>query len=296
MPFAFLLLLLAGPALGASVQFEGRKESVPSRPEAYDEFAFIGWGDSCSAALSHLRYPPIHERRPGEPKSWRIGKMTIPPAAKQPSADWLFESRKEPYWDKGRVQKETQALRKTHREKGFTEDVRPAPVAPRPGLAELLTTTAPFKTDTKVKWPPASFRLSRVHYHPLGLCALLVFSQGARNAEEYRYHLIRLLNPGVRRDRSEGHAVNGRLLYDKSSDPEAGAEELAIASSTDPRYAAARYDYALLLSVNGRFDEAVAELEAAVRLEKAYAKLAKKSIEFDNLRYDKRFIKIVGED
>ena len=295
MSLGLLLLFLANPAWAATPKFAASGgTAVP--PQAHDEFSFLGWGDSCSAALSHVRYPPAEERHQDEPKSWRIGTMTIPPSSAQPKGEWDLESRKEPYWSTERFHKVAAALRKTFKTAGYAENIRLAPVAPRPGLAELLTTTAPFRTDTKVRWPPASFRLSRVHYHPLGLCAMLVFSQGAPGAQEFRYSLIRLLNPGVRLDRAEGHSVNGRLLYDKSSDPEGGEEELAIASRTDPKSASARFEHALLLSVTGRFDEAVAELEAAVRLDKSCRKKAKKAIEFDNLRYDKRFIKIVGDD
>jgi tetratricopeptide (TPR) repeat protein len=293
---AFLSLILALPASAIPPSKFAGAATISGIREAHDEFAFIGWNDACSAALRHVRYPAADDRKPGEPKSWRIGTMTIPPTSPQPVARWDCESRRDPSWSKGRAENAAEALRKTYRVAGHAEDVRNAPVGPQPGLADLLTTTSSFKPEGRVSWPPPTFRLSRVHYHPLGTCALLVFTKGLPDAFEYRYTLIRLLNPDVRLRRADAHATNGRLLYDKNSDPEGGEEELAIAVRLDPRSAASRYDHALLLSVTGRFDEALVELDTAVRLDKSLIKKAKAAPEFDEIRRDGRFLKIISKD
>ena len=289
-----LLLGFVRPAAEAAApKLVGGAVSI-ERQKAHDEFAFLGWDPACSAAVQRVSFPPFGEGMLGEPKAWEFGSLAIAPGASRPKANWIYDSRKDAFWSASQAKKASETLTKTHAVKGFSEDVRDGPVGDQPGLAELLTTTSSFKSAGSPNWPPDSFRLSEVHYHPLITCALLVFStRGSPEEADYRFVLIRLLNTNARRRRTDAHAANGLLLYSKAFDPEAAEAELAIAARMDPQYAPGRYHHAVMLAALGRFDEALEELAAAVRLDKSWSKKAKEALEFDSLRDDERFLDIV---
>jgi len=292
---AALLLswLLAPPARSAEPKVVGGAVSI-ERQKAHDEFSFIGWGPSCSAALQIVSYPPFGAGMVGEPSAWKFGSLAIAPGASQSAAQWLLDSTKDPYWNASQAEKAAQALAKSHAVKGYDEDIREGPVGSQPGMEELLTTTSSFRCAGSPRWPPPSFRLAQAHYHPLITCALLAFSsRGDPEEARYRFLLVRLLNTNARRRRAEAHAASGVLLYSKASDPDAAEAELAIASRMDPQYAAGRYHHAVLLAALGRFDEALDELAAALGLEKTWAKKAKDAPEFSSLRNDQRFLDIL---
>lgn len=288
--FLFQVPAFAGPAK-SGIRFQGSSSSFS--PGKLEEFSFLGWGPSCSAALRHVKYPDKSEST-GEPKEWRIGSVSIPPDASKPREDWVMASAQSRFWDPSLAGNTAQRLSRNHPQRGYVETVREAPLGPSPELAGLILTTAPFQTPP-TRWPGPPFALRTVYYHPLGTCALLLFKEaGAGPKARFKWNLVRVLNPGVRKQRAHAHATNGILLYTKSSELDGAMEELAIAAHMDPNYPPARYHHALLLAAQGRMDEALPELKAAVKLDPKLAEEAWDSAEFELLRDDKRFLAITG--
>lgn len=284
-----LLLASRAGALEAPPITRSERQSLTG----FEELRFLGWGEACELALSFLRYPPLGEGLQGLPAEWRIGTLAIPPGGGRTVEDWGYRSDGSAEWSAAEAGAETDALSKDGFTKpGFVENVRDARVADKPGLSELLLTTAPFETAHPVRWPPPPHVLARIHYSPLGTCALFIFKDRGSAKDSYRTVLARLKDPGVRRRRSRGHVNNGLLLFE-DSDLYGAQEELAIAAAADPAYGAARYHHAALLTALGQDDEALAELKAATAANPAYAARARKAQEFSGLRRDQRFLAIV---
>ncbi len=290
----FWLFLLQPQALAAPSQTKTRFGGSASVLDTglLEEFSFLGWGQACSAAVRHIQLPARGEGL-GEPKEWRLGSLSIPPDSSKIKEDWSMDSSQNRFWDPSLARNTAAKLSRKHPQRGYTEIVRDAPLGPSPELAGLILTTAPFQTPP-TRWPASPFALRRVHYHPLGNCALLVFHEaGAGRKARFKWNLVRVLNPGVRKQRAHAHATNGILLYTKSSELDGAMEELAIAARMDPYYPPARYYHALLLAAQGRLDEALPELKTAVKLDAKLAEEAKDSAEFELLRDDPRFLAIV---
>ncbi|MBI2362058.1 MAG: hypothetical protein HYV15_01565 [Elusimicrobia bacterium] len=173
------------------------------------------------------------------------------------------------------------------------ESLRFRRVADQPGLESFLMSTASFKTDPPLAGIPERFRFSRVYYSPLGSCALFMFQDAANPRDGIRTVLARLPEPGIRHARARAHVTNGLLFYRNEADLGAAEAELAVASAMDPRHGLARYHHAVLLTLHGRFDEAIASLKAAVARNGEYADEARRAPEFEPLRADTRFTRIL---
>ena len=169
---------------------------------------------------------------------------------------------------------------------GYSEKVRPDPVAQRSGLESILRSTVAFEAHDPVSMPHPQFHLGQAHYSTHNNCALLVFQRAAA-VDAYRYQLIRI-STSARRTRARAHVTNGLLLY-KAGDLEGAQAELAIAAEMDASFPPGRYYNATLLAAQARFDEALQELQAAVRLDRRYAGMARQASEFEDLRRDPRF-------
>jgi tetratricopeptide (TPR) repeat protein len=63
-----------------------------------------------------------------------------------------------------------------------------------------------------------------------------------------------------------------------------------------PDYPSALYNLACLFSVQSKTDDALKYLEKAISKDKKYKEMAKKDKDFDNIRNDPRFKKLIGED
>lgn len=288
-----LAALLCAPAstLAAKNTFiEGGTRTITG----YDEFLFLGWKDGCSAALQYFSYPPLGTVMAGLPDTWLIGSITIPPDTVDPKARWVSRGISALAWRKSEAIQLTEVLvREGYVPNGHIERIRDAQVAVRPGLAHVIHSTTAFRLGYRTKWPPKRYRLRTIHYSPLGTCALMVFRYPKRPRRSYRWKLVRLLNPDVRRKRARAHVTNGLLLY-KEADLYGAEEELEIAADMDPEYPTALYHHSRLLAAHGRFDEALISLGAAVDRDQRFQFSAKKAIEFQELHRRPVFKDIVG--
>lgn len=273
---ALTLLSLAGLLLSPA---------FPARAE--EEFSLIGWSKACSAAVRHARLPSAAD--PDVDAAFlRVGALTLAPDRDQVREEWLLEVQGP---DAMRPEEpEAVSSRLAHSgypRPGFVERVRPEPAAPQPGLEQLLRSTASFQVSHAARWPPPeSYAIDRAYYSPLKSCALILFRRAAA-PRDYRHVLVRV-QPDAHRRRARAHATNGLLLY-RLSDLEGALAELEIAARMAPDFALARYHHAALLAADGRFEEALGELSAAVRLDRRYAETARSAPEFEELREDRRF-------
>ena len=171
---------------------------------------------------------------------------------------------------------------------GFTESVRAARVGAQPGLEETLLSTEPFHLRRTMGWPGPDWRLSKVHYSPLGTCGLFVFTNRSAPQPFHRHVLARIYNQAARSVRSRAHVTNGLILLEEGDI--AGAEaETAIAAGLTPQQAQARYHHAAMLCLLGRQEEAMTELAVAVKLKADYKKTAREDKNLDALFSSRRF-------
>lgn len=288
-PALALLAVLAAPDAFA----QGRNTFIAvgtATRSGYEEVSLVGWGEGCSVAVKYLRYPPEGIGLRGIPDAFRIGTVTLPPDGEAQVERWMYSSDKGRGWSPEDMAAAAERLRDQgrHDRKGTTERLRKGRVADQPGLEALLTSTAVFQSDPPLGGFPERFRFSAVHYSPLISCALFEFVDPASPRDGYRLVMARLPEPGVRRSRARAHVTNALLFYRNDADLTAAEGELAVASAMDPNYPLARYHHALLLSLHGRFNEALASLKAAVSKDGSFAVEARKAPELEALKNDPR--------
>jgi hypothetical protein len=285
------LLLLALAAPGRAYERSDLVGVGTRTPTGYDELFFAGWGQGCSAGLRYFSYAPTGEVMEGLPVTWSVGSLTIVPGDPRPREDWIYKGITSKAWEKWRADDAAAQLRK----RGYLVQGRSERVAPpQPGKPlgpeeTLLLSTAAFQLADPVRWPTRNWRIDEVRYSPLGTCLFVVFRDTAAPTDTYRWRLVRVQNPGVRRVRARAHVTRGMRLYQQDADIYRALDELAAAAGMDPDYPVARYHHAVLLALHGRTDEAVAELKTAVSLDPAYRKKAEDAVEFVSLRRDRRF-------
>jgi len=255
----------------------------------YEEVALVGWNDGCSIAIRHFRYPPSVEGAQVEPNWGRLGTVSLEPDSIRPTTRWAFQVKEGYPFSKGYVLAGVEQLsRGGYKRTGFVERVRPEPVAEGRDLESIIKTTTSLEVGYTVPYASAPYALSAVHYSPLGTCAFLLFQKPGYPPNLYKYQLVRV-PVEVRRRRAQAHLTNALLLYKKASDTYGALDEAEISAAMDPRLSEARYRYALLLSVHGRFDESLKELHEAVLLDGKWAKEAKIAVEFEDLWKQARF-------
>jgi hypothetical protein len=283
---AFLLAPADAPAQGRNT-FIAVGTATRS---GYEELSLVGWGEGCSVAVKYLRYPPEGIGLRGIPDAFRIGTLSLAPDGEAQVERWLYSSDKGRGWSPEDMAAAAERLRDQgrHDRKGTTERLRKGRVADQPGLETLLTSTAVFQADPPLGGFPERFRFSAVHFSPLISCALFDFVDPASPRDGHRLLMARLPEPGVRRARARAHVTNALLFYRNEGDLTSAEAELAVASAMDPNYALARYHHALLLSLHGRFNEALASLKAAVSKDGAFAAEARKATELEALKNDPR--------
>jgi tetratricopeptide (TPR) repeat protein len=265
-----LLALLTLPIKMASALEAGR-----------EELAVIGWNAACSVAVTHLAYPRL-----GEPIGAQIGTLSIAPGEEQAKTRWTIEWSGANSWLAGPARQAIQDLIAAgYDHRGFTEEIRPEPVAPGRDLEAVLVSTASLQARQAQGWPDEDWRLARIHFNRLGTCALVVFD---KEGPFFRYVLARIYNPQARAVRARAHLTNGLMLFGQS-DLEGALAETRIAAAMHPEGAANRYHHAAMLCLSGYLQEAIAELSEAVKLKPEYRKKALKDIDFEAVAKQPRF-------
>lgn len=281
MSFAWLLLLLGfSPASAQSI--------------AREKLDFLGWNKACSVAIAHYSYPKRGEGIADDPIMTRIGTLTIAPGREAAKTRWSAA------WEGQLTFRRADASRIMDNFKrggyalpGFEETVRPEPVAPGWDLERVLLSTETFKTKAPSGFPGPDWRLASVRYAPLDSCALLVFAKAGPAGDLYTPLLIRVGDPGARAERAAGHVTNALALF-QNGDSTGGLAEAGIAVQANPDSAPGHYHRAALLALTGSNDEALPELEAAIRLEPKYKRQAKNDKDFDSLTSLPRFQELTG--
>ncbi len=278
---AFFLAVSAAPAAAQSVDHEVLK--------------FLGWNAACSLAIAHYSYPYIGEAIANEPIVTKIGTLTIPPGKNKSRADWGIS------WDGSKTWRPMIAGKTMndfgeagYGRPGYVETIRPEPIARRPGLEQLLRSTETLKARDRKGWPGKAWTLARIHYSPLTTCAFVLYELEEAQETFFNYRLVRIYNPAVRTQRARAHVENGLLLF-KGGDIEGALEEMEIAAQLSPTTGPARYHHAALLTVSGHMDQALVELDAAIKLNPRYEKMALDNVDFDSLYNDARFKKLTGQ-
>lgn len=287
-PGLLLAALLAAPAAA-----QGRNTFVAvgtATRSGYEEVRVIGWGEGCSVGVEYLRYPGEGMGLRGIPDTFRMGTISLAPDASVQAERWIISSDGGRGWSAKDMETAVERLRDRgrHDKNGTVERLRAARVADQPGLEALLMSTAVFQSDPLLGGFPERYRFSAVYYSPLISCALFDFYDFRSPRDGHRLLLTRLPEPGVRRSRARAHVTNALLFYRNDGDLASAEAELAVASAMDPQYPLARYHHALLLSLHGRFNEALESLKVAVMREGTYAVEARKAPELEALKDDPR--------
>ena len=259
----------------------------------YEEVAVLGWNDACSVALRHYRYPPFAEGAEPEPVAGRVGAVVLKPDSALPRGVWTLEVKEGTLWDRAQAAAAHDALTRIgFTRQGLRERLRKEPAPPGGPRLATFESTASLRVGYAVPIPSAPYSLSWVDYSPLGNCAFLLYEKQGRPPGVYRYQLVRI-PLDVRRERAQAHLKNAELLYRKGEDTYGSLDEAEIAAGMDPRLGEARYRYAMMLALHGRFDEALRELREAVVIDPAYGRQAKEAVEFDDLHGQPRFKKAI---
>lgn len=264
---AVVLSLAASSAFGHEIERES--------------FALIGWNSACSVAVAHYGYPVFGQAAYNEPVHTRIGKLSIAPGKETSQAAWDINWDGADTWDSPLADKaRTQLAASGYALPGFPETILSGRVGAQPGLAQTILSPAAFALRATAAWPGPEWRWHQVHYSPLGTCGLFVFLKGGADKPFYRYLLLRIYNASARPQRSRAHVTNSLLLLEANDFPGALAEAATAAQMT-PSNALARYQHAAMLCLAGRFEEALAGLDAAVKLDPKYKKEARTDRNFE---------------
>lgn len=265
-PLSLLILLLSAPVRAIDIERE--------------EYAIIGWNDACSVAIERYAYPVLGQAIHGEPITSRVGTLAIVTAKPTVETRWVFEADGTHTADPRLIAGIRKKLLKTgHDRPGFTERIRAARTIAGPSTADVILSTATLEARPDF-WPDTrDWRWGRTYYNPLSTCALLVYEQIGQR-DRYKFILTRIYNASARVDRGRAHTTNGRLLFNDGDLADALAET-EIGARMAPEIGATRYHYAALLSLNGRLDEAMAELLAAIKLDESFRAKAANDFDFD---------------
>ncbi len=271
-------LLLAAPAAALDIERE--------------EYRIVGWNDACSVAIERYAYPMLGQALYGEPVTSRIGTLSIGTQKPEVVTRWVLEADGAGTFDRPAFAAIRKSLRKAGYDRpGFSEQLRDAEPVVSPGSAEVIRSTAILEARPGA-WPDAqAWRWGWTHYNPLSTCALMVYEKVGER-DRYKFQLTRIFNASARSERGRAHTTNGRLLYN-NGDLAGALAETEIGARTAPEVGATRYHYAAMLALNGRIDDSLRELLAAVKRDERFAGKAAKDEDFDSLRSRQDFQELI---
>lgn len=274
------LLLLIVPAAAAEVEVER------------EEYRIIGWNNACTVAVERYAYPVFGQAIHGEPISTRVGTLAIETAKPVVETRWVFQADGVNTYDKPAIAGFRKKLRKAGYDRpGFDETIRDAPTADTPGAAEVILSTAILEARPDF-WPATNeWRLGWIHYNPLTTCALLVYDKIGESAR-FKFLLTRIYNASARSERGRAHTTNGRGLFN-AGELAAALAETEIGARTAPELGGTRYQYAAMLALSGRDEDAMRELLSAIKIDERFVAKAADDLDFESLRVRQDFKKHV---
>ena len=261
---------------------------------AREEWRVLGWRLSeCSVALEVFAYPKLGAGLYDEPVESHIGSLTVPPESEDQALALDLNIEGKFAWNADAVKKSEKDMREIGYDRtGFAERVIPE-VGNQPGLAEILHSTVTLQARAVHDWPGAKWRLSALDFSPLANCALLVYDRRS-DGLRHRFRLVRVYDPRSRRERARAHTENALLLY-AASDLKNATIEAESGAHLAPDNVVTRYHFAALLTLSGRLEEAMPELEAAIKLDPKYRARARDDADFEALRVRDDFNDLVRE-
>jgi tetratricopeptide (TPR) repeat protein len=261
---------------------------------AREEWKVLGWKLSeCSVALELFAYPKLGSGLYDEPVESHVGTLTIPSESEDALLAWDLAVEGKFTWNDAAVKKAEKAADEAgYARKGFAERVIPE-VGAQAGLAEILHSTATLATRAVRGFPGPEWRLAALDFSPLSTCALLVYDRRS-DGLRHRFRLVRVYDPRARRERARAHTENALLLY-AASNLDAAVIEAESGAHLAPDNPVTRYHHAALLTLAGRLEEAMPELEAAIKLDPKYRARARDDADFEALRVRDDFQSLVQE-
>lgn len=255
----------------------------------HEKLTLLGWGDGCSIAVDHRGFPPVGIAVASDPITAKIGVLSIAPGETAAKESWRLSLHGAWSWrpvEASRARKDL--LAQGYVKPGTVEVLTGAPVSPERDLPRLLLTTDTLKAVSSKPYPGPEWTWTRIYYDPVASCALLYYERKEDARSFYDYRLVRVQNPAARADRALAHLTNGLIIFENGDLPGALAET-AVAVTLAPDYAAGRYHHAALMSLSGIVEPAVDELEVAIKLDPQYKAKARKSKDFEPLRWHPKF-------
>jgi hypothetical protein len=224
-----------------------------------------------------------------EPITMQIGTISLQEPAKTASVDWLLNIEGKSVWDPEKAAATIARLRKSgYLLQGSSETV-PSSATAWPEIDSVLLTTRSLGAFSPSGWPAKDFRLHRIHYSPMGTCALLLYHwDGSKERDFFQFVLTRLRNPRAKVERALAHLDLANKLFEQG-DLAGALAESAMAARGAQRDPEARYKHAAYLALSGWHEDALDELKLSLRLEQRNRGRAKDDPDFEGLRKDKRF-------
>lgn len=279
---------------GGVIDIKAVAKSIAAKPVFdidHETWRMIGWDDACSVSFIHLSFPQLGQAQVNEPVRTRVGTLSIPPGKEKFLTHVVLEADGELSWDAKKLAKAEKDLKKAGWNRpGFMEVIRSSAIAPKPGLAESILSTATLSARAR-SWPGPEWRWAGANYAPLSTCALLVFEKRAQ-PQVYVFSLVRVYNQRARHDRARAHTDNARLLFE-NGDLDGAVAEAEIGARAAPEQPVNRYHYAAMLALSGHVNQALVELRETVKLSPKYAERARDDEDFADLRSNDDFRAIV---
>ncbi|MBI5211442.1 MAG: tetratricopeptide repeat protein [Elusimicrobia bacterium] len=261
----------------------------------HERLSLVGWLKSCSVAVEYYGFPVLGSAIATDPIMVRIGTLSIGGPDSQMAKTWLIEEEGRKIWRPEQAAKTIDNLRKAgYVLAGSSEPVTVA-AAGFADIDEVILTTKAFSARSPGGWPGKEFVFHRIYYSPLNNCALFVYRwTGAREKDFFQFILVETRNPRARVLRADARLSLSRRLFD-AGDLAGALGEAGLAAALSPDSPEARYRHAALLALSGHHEAALDELAEAVKRDKKLKERARKDLDLENLRKDKRFRRLIHD-